>query len=153
MKSIRILTAFLFFVMSTATLAQNNVFLTMDPDTTNPTVVSEPNAGAAPMVFRSMDYMNTPPAPEAYVLIFDSGFVGKYQTTGGFTQGIETPIGVMFQSAAATYPIPSDPGPPVPVQEVRIKLLTGAGIAHPPGGYKYSVLMGSKVLDPRVVPR
>ncbi len=130
--------------------AQNEVFLTMDPTTTNPTVVSEPSA-ANVLVFRSLDYVNTPPAPQAYVLIFETGFVGKYQTTGGFTAGNITPIGVMFQSEAGTYPIPG--GGPVPTQEVRIKLLTGTGIVHPAEGYKYSVLMGGKVLDPRVVPR
>ena len=142
------ITLMVFF--SIPAFAQNEVFFTMDPTTTNPTVVSEPSA-ASVMVFRSLDYINAPPAPEAYVLIFELGFVGKYQLVGNFTTGTITAIGVMFQSSAATYAIPGSG--PVPVQEVRIKLLTGAGIVHPDAGYKYDVLMGGKVLDPRVVPR
>ena len=147
---LKVIFASIWVFFSLPVLAQNEVFLTMDPTTTNPTIVSEPSA-ANVLVFRSLDYVNTPPAPQAYVLIFETGFVGKYQTTGGFTTGNITPIGVMFQSEAGTYSIPG--GGPVPTQEVRIKLLTGTGIVHPQEGYKYSVLMGGKVLDPRVVPR
>lgn len=130
----------------------NEVFLTMDPQTDNPTVVAEPSA-AAVMIFRCLDYVNAPPTPEPYVLLFEPNFVGKYQIGPAYTPGAITPVGVMFSSVAGTYAIPGVPGPPVNVQEIKIRLQTGGGVVHPDDGYKYSVLMGGKVLDPRVVPR
>lgn len=135
--------------LSTAATAQNEIFLTLDPSTSKPTVVAEPSM-ANHIVIRSLDYVNSS-MPEPFIIRFGIGFVGKYQSTGGaVTPATVTSTGVVFQSRPGTYAIPGGGGN-VPTQEVVIHLQPAA--THPPQGYKYDVLMGAQVLDPRIRPR
>lgn len=132
---------------STAGLAQNNIFLTLDPASGQPTVVAEPTLGAM-IVVRSIDYSGGG-QPQPFMLRFDDTFTGKYDVPGAgdpWTNPAVTADGIIFQSSPATF----NPGA-IPVQEVRIKLNMAA--ANPDEGYKYDVIMGAGTLDPRIRPR
>jgi hypothetical protein len=135
--------------------AQDQVFLGMDPESGNPTTLAVPSQSNAPIVFRSINLLDPAEAASPYVLIFEAAFEGRYETAGGFTPGNVMPngMGVMFQSEDKGEWTAPGGTKYQGTQEVRIKLKTGSGIVHPPAGYKYSVLMGGKLLDPRIVPK
>ena len=136
--------------------AQDQVFLGMDPDSGNPTTLVLPSVGAAPIVFRSLTLLKPDEAAAPYVLIFEPAFKDKYLTSGGFTPGIVMPndMGVMFQSEDKGEWTAPGGTKYQGTQEVRIKVKPeDPSDPFPNRGYKYSVLMGGKLLDPRIVPK
>lgn len=140
-------TFLLFLLAAMPALAQNEIFLTLDPGNGQPTVVAEPS-NAAVVIVRSIDYSGGG-QPEPFMLRFDYAFNGMYDVPGqgqNWTTPTLTANGIVFQSSPAVY----NPGN-IPVQEIRIKLKNN--VAHPIEGYKYDVLMGGGVLDPRIRPR
>lgn len=127
--------------------AQNDIFLTLDPGTNQPTMVAEPNPNS-PMHFKSINYLD-PANPEPFILRFGTDFIGKYQDQGGVTTiPTVTSWGVIFSSNLnANCPVRNGTEN---CQEIVIKLDNSAGVNHPDDGYKYDVVMGTAVLDPRV---
>ena len=89
--------------------------------------------------------------PEPFMLIFESTVDGQFDTAPAFAPGVVTATGVIFQSTAALWA--AGGGPPIPVQQVKIKFLPAPPVPHPEAGYKYDVQMGGKKLDPRLRPR
>ena len=127
---------------------QTDVFLTFDPVTQEPTTVAEANINA-PLHFKSLNY-DDPANPAPFILTFGTDFIGKYSTGAGFTAGTVTGWGVVFASDGATNCMVGG-GQTQDCQVVKIKL--DSSMTHPPGGYKYDVIMNGKVLDPKVRPR
>ena len=91
--------------------------------------------------FRSFPYGGQ--EASEFDVVFSAGFIGKYSKAPRFTKGIVTKKTVTFKA--------TKPKPKASHYEVMIKLNKSAG--HPANGYKYNVKMGTKVLDPRVIPR
>jgi len=132
-----------------AAVAQNEVFLTLDPGTAKPTVVAEPSP-ASVLVIRSINYLDIT-KPEPFLLRFPLSFVGQYKP-GSSDPSVVTTSGVVFQSHDDTYNPPGGGGP-YQVQVVKIQIDPTPANPRPPDGFKYDVLMGAEVLDPRIRPR
>lgn len=127
---------------------QTDVFLTFDQATQEPTTVAEANLNA-PLHFKSLNY-DDPANPAPFILTFGTDFIGKYSAGTGFTDGTVTGWGVVFASDfEANCQVAG--GQNQDCQIVKIKL--NSSMTHPPGGYKYDVIMNGKVLDPKVRPR
>jgi len=132
-------------------LAQNAIFLTKDVETGNPMLVAEPGPGAV-LRFQSLNYVDPSLAGAPFLIKFGSEFVGHFNDTAATTSPhAVVPDGVVFSSTSD----PSCPvtGGTVPCQVVSILLDNSGGKQHNKLGYKYEVIMGDKVLDPRVRPR
>jgi len=130
-------------------MAQNDVFLTLDPSSNMPTVVANPNT-TSPMRFKSINYLDEV-NPVPFFLQFEPEFDGMFNDAAGFTDATITSFGVIFSSEPKANCVVTG-GPPVACEIVTIKLKNSADVDHPPQGYKYAVVMGTKMLDPRVVP-
>jgi len=126
---------------------QTDVYLTFDPLTQLPTLVNE-TAFNAPIQFMSINYFN-PTNPTPFTLLFGLDFQNKY-TAAASSPATPTAWGVEFQSQAqANCPIAG--GGTQQCHMVKIKM--DSSQPPPPDGYKYSVLMNGKLLDPKVRPR
>ena len=73
---------FLALCFAGSALAQNDIFMTMDPVTSKPTLVAEPNPNS-PMHFKSINYL-APASPEPFILRFQTDFIGKYSGGAGY---------------------------------------------------------------------
>jgi hypothetical protein len=146
---IRLMIAALTLSFVLPVMAQNDVFLTLDPDSNMPTVVANAES-SAPIRFKSMNYLDEE-NPVPFFLQFGPEFDGMFNEGAGFTDATKTSFGVLFSSEHKVNCVVTG-GPNMTCQIVTIKLKNSADVAHPPQGYKYAVVMGTKVLDPRVVP-
>jgi len=133
-------------------MAQNAVYLTLDPVSNMPTVVAETNTNN-PIRFNSINYL-VEEDPVPFFLQFGPEFNGMFIPGGVATDAVITAFGVIFASELKTSPgCVRQGGPNVICQQVTINLRPeSVDIDHPDDGYKYSVVMGTKVLDPRIVP-
>jgi len=107
---------------------------------------AEKTGNTSVVKLRSMGYLPTDPAP-SFVVIFEEALDGAYDAAastpavGGGTLGATT----FMSQADGDY------------QQVVIKLKQktkgGNAVPHPGDGYKYTIVMNGKALDPRVIPR
>ena len=113
------------------------IYLVNDP-VVGPTHAQKTNKWSKVRI-RSMGYKKADPAP-AFTLVFDQTLDGNFSerdsTPAVDKAGIDR---VTFKSV-----------PNGKYQEVVINL---SGNSHPYEGYKYSVTMGARTWDPRMVPR
>jgi len=97
---------------------------------------------------RSMGYRKNDDAP-SFIVIFENALEGFYDVAASTAAVGGSKLG------ATTFM--SEPIAGGQFQEVKIilkqKTQRGSTVPHPEEGYKYTIVMNGKALDPRVIPR
>ena len=145
---IRLMIAALTLSFVLPAMAQNDVFLTLDPSSNLPTVVASTNSNA-PIRFKSMNFLDEA-NPVPFFLQFGPEFDGKFNEAAS-TDATKTDFAVIFSSEHKANCVVTH-GPNRDCQIITIKLKSSDDVNNPDDGYKYAVVMGTKELDPRVVP-
>lgn len=102
----------------------------------------EPSNNNSILYFKSQGWGENDSAPE-FEIEFESNFDGAWNTTGNDS---DDPVGTSGKAGRTWRSTPFNK-----YQRVKIKLKSS--VLHPDNGYKYTIRMGTKELDPRVVPR
>ena len=102
---------------------------------------AEKTTKSGTVMIRSMGYQSGNPPP-SFVVVFEPGFDGKYDKS--------TSSPSIGGSGSAVSFISSPVGSSGKYQQVKVKL---KNVVHPYVGYKYTVVMNGKTLDPRIVPK
>ena len=119
------------------------VYLVNDP-VVGPTH-AEKSLNDSSIHFKSMGLKKADSAP-IFDLVFDDGIKGKYDPNKSTTAVIDDVKHKVTFSSEKNGDF----------QRVKIKLIkekNNKEVIHPEEGYKYTVVMGNKEWDPRVVPR
>ena len=121
----------------------HNVYLVNDP-VAGPTH-AERSRNDSSIHFESMGLKKSDPAP-TFDLVFDDSIKDKYDPNKTTKAVIDDVKRIVTFSSEKNGEF----------QRVKIKLIKAKNnkvVTHPEEGYKYTVVMGGKEWDPRVVPR